>query len=143
MSRRPDTLRLSRHQLQLVQQYVQQPTRCPQEIKRGKVLLYWNDGLTGAETAAQLAIPEGRVYALRRAFKRTGLQHYLNSPVRGGAPTKLTPQVRKKLAQLATQSPTNTWSLRKVASYLMAQGVVSSISTVTVAKGLSLLKVSS
>lgn len=139
MSRRPDTLQLSGSQYHQLTAYLRQP-HTPQEMDRGRVLLCWHAGLTGTETSAQLALTEARVYALRRAFKRLGLSQYLSSATQGGAPTKLTPQVRQTLARLLTQPTAKPWSLRRLATQLVRQGVVASISTVTVAKGLQNLK---
>jgi|GEM_PF-5069740 len=120
-------------------QYLRQEEVVPRQVNRAQVLLCWDAGLTGAETARQLGMTEGRVYALRRAFQQQGLRHYLSISAQGGAPTKLTPQVHKALAHLVAQAPRKAWSLRKLAEYLVRKGLVASISTVTVAKALSSL----
>ncbi|MCB2409630.1 helix-turn-helix domain-containing protein [Hymenobacter lucidus] len=140
MSRRRDTLKLSKSHYRFIRQYLQQETRTAQGNKRAQVVLYWHLGLTGSETADQLAIPKARVYALRRAFKRQGLQLYLNTSKQGGAPTKLTPQVKKALGQLVAQPSAKPWSLRRLATHLVRKGLVASISAVTVAKALHMLK---
>lgn len=140
MSRPRHTLQLSQSKRSRIIQYLQQEEVVPRQVNRAQVLLCWDAGLTGAETARQLGMTEGRVYALRRAFQQQGLRHYLSVSAQGGAPTKLTPRVNKALGHLVTQLPRKAWSLRKIADYLVSKGLVASISTVTVAKALSSLE---
>ncbi|WP_019948964.1 helix-turn-helix domain-containing protein [Hymenobacter aerophilus] len=138
MSRRRDTLVLSLEQRHLLHEYL----ACPGggADSRAEVLRCWDAGLTGAETARQLELPEYRVYALRRAFRRQGLVAYLGGASPGGAPTKLTPAVIGELARLTARPGGRRWSLQRLAGHLVGRGIARSISTVTVAKALRQLK---
>jgi transposase len=143
MGRQKQFFRLSAAELQEVQHYLQLPALLRRQINRAQALLDWHEGLSATESARQLSMTEGRVYALRRAYQRQGLTTYLNTQPRGGAPTKLTPAVEAALLALLSRRSADAprrWTLRQLAAYLVAQGHAKSICPVTVGKALHRLQ---
>ena len=144
MGRQKQFFRLSAAEQQELQHYLRQEQLVRRQINRAQTILDWHAGYSAAETAHRLAMTEGRVYALRRAFQRQGLTFYLNTQPQGGAPTKLTPAVEAALLALLSRrpaAPVRRWTLRQLATYLVDKGHAKSICPVTVGKALQRLQV--
>jgi transposase len=143
MGRQKQFFRLSAAEHQEVQHYLQQEQLVRRQINRAQMLLDWHVGYSATETAQRLAMTEGRVYALRRAYQRQGLTSYLNTHPQGGAPTKLTPTVEAALLALLSRRNADSaryWTLRQLANYLVEKGHAKSICPVTVGKALQRLQ---
>ncbi|UOG73527.1 helix-turn-helix domain-containing protein [Hymenobacter tibetensis] len=143
MGRQKQFFRLSAAEQQELQHYLQQEQLVRRQVNRAQTLLDWHAGYSAAETAQRLAMTEGRVYALRRAYQRQGLTSFLNTHPQGGAPTKLTPTVEAALLALLsrrTSDPARHWTLRELAAYLVDKGHAKSICPVTVGKALQRLQ---
>ncbi|WBA43604.1 helix-turn-helix domain-containing protein [Hymenobacter canadensis] len=143
MGRQRQFFRLSAAEQQELQHYLLLPALLRRQTNRAHTLLDWHAGLSAAESAEHLAMTEGRVYALRRAYQRQGLTAYLNTQPGGGAPTKLTPAVESALLALLSRRSADAprrWTLRQLAAYLVAQGHTKSICPVTVGKALHRLQ---
>lgn len=143
MGRQKQFFRLSAAEQQEVQHYLQQERLVRRQTNRAHTLLDWHAGYSAAETAQRLAMTEGRVYALRRAYQRQGLTTYLNTHPQGGAPTKLTPTVEAALLALLSRRNADSaryWTLRQLATYLVEKGHAKSICPVTVSKALQRLQ---
>ncbi|RAK69350.1 helix-turn-helix domain-containing protein [Hymenobacter edaphi] len=137
MGRHRDLLRLTAAQRADLRHCLAQPRLDPRQRNRAAALLDWDAARPVADTARQLGMTVGRVYALRRLFRQQGLEAYLSAPPQGGAPTKLTPAVETALAALITGPEAAAachWPLRRLAAYLVEQGCTHSISPATVAK---------
>ncbi len=143
MGRQKQFFRLSAAEHREVLHYLQQEHLVRRQINRAQTLLDWHAGCSAAQTAERLAMTEGRVYALRRAYQRQGLTSYLNAQPQGGAPTKLTPTVEAALLALLSRRNADAarhWTLRKLAAYLVDKGHAKSICPVTVGKALQRLQ---
>lgn len=101
--------------------------------RRAQALLLHNDGMSATEIAATLRVHVNTIYADLHAFDAEGVGavYQTRSP---GAPSHLTCWQTAEIGRIADQSPQEfglcygRWSLSKLRTYLLRQGIVKKIS---------------
>ena len=101
--------------------------------ERALVILHSHNGKTVPEIQRELLRARNTVLHWVRRFNEHGLPGLENRKP-PGAKEKFTPEIRRKIANLAMTDPTDiglthkAWSLSKLRKYLIAEGIVESIS---------------
>ena len=113
-------------------EFVEEPLESASQ-RRAQAILLYNDGMSATEIAATLQVHVNTIYADLHAFDAQGLAvlYQIRSP---GAPSHLTPRQRAEICRIADGSPQEVglcygrWSLSKLRTYLIRQGIVKKIS---------------
>jgi len=117
-----------RQLLELVEEPLESVTQ-----RRAQAILLHNDGMSATEIAATLKVHVNTIYADLHAFDAEGVAavHQTRLP---GAPCQLTSFQTAEICRIAEQSPQEfglcygRWSLSKLRTYLIRQGIVHHIS---------------
>jgi len=117
-----------RHLLPLIEEPLETPSQ-----RRAQAILLHNDDMNATEIAATLEVHVNTIYADLHAFDQQGVAavHQLGMP---GAPAQLTEKQKVEICRIADQSPQDVglsfgrWSLSKLRTYLIRQGIVIKIS---------------
>ncbi len=117
-----------RQLLELVEEPIESATQ-----RRAQAILLHHDGMSAVEIAATLQVHVNTIYADLHTFEAKGLAAVYQSRV-PGTPSQLTPFQRAEICRIAEQSPqelglcSGRWSLSKLRTYLIRQGIVKKIS---------------
>jgi len=111
---------------------VEEPLETPLQ-RRAQAILLHNDGMNATEIAATLEVHVNTIYADLHAFDQQGVAavQQIRTP---GAPVRLSEKQTAEICRIADQSPQDVglsfgrWSLTKLRTYLIRQGIVRKIS---------------
>lgn len=132
MSRSLKVRKLGPREIGQLLEFVEEPLESVFQ-RRAQAILLHHEGMSATEIAATLQVHVNTIYTDLHAFDAHGVAavSQLGSP---GAPSHLTSQQRAEICRLADLSPQEVglsygrWSLSKLRTYLIRQGIVKQIS---------------
>jgi transposase len=125
-----------RHELQT---YVNTGIHAARSIKRARILLLADRGMSDPSIATHVGVCKATVFNTRRRYCTDGLKTALDEKKRPGAPRRFTGRDEANLTVLACSSPptgAQRWTMRLLADKLIKLGIVETISPMTVQRWL-------
>lgn len=129
------TIKLSARQRHQLKNITTKGRHNARVIKRAQVLLASHNGSKDADIAAQVGVSVRTVERVRQRYTTDGLDRALYDAPRPGAKRKLTDKAEARLVALACSEPpegAQHWTLELLQKRLVKDGVVESISTVSI-----------
>jgi transposase len=135
MSRKKFIVSLSDETRQALHAYVNTGIHSARSIKRARVLLLADKGVSDPAIAKQVDICKATVFNIRRRYCTEGITAVLQEKPRPGAPRKFRGRDESNLTVLACSNPPagyQRWTVRLLADRLVRLEAVESISHMTV-----------
>lgn len=135
MSKKKFIVSLSDNERYQLQSYVNTGTHPARSIKRARMLLLADMGISDPRVAEQVGACKATVFNIRRRYCREGLDAVLVEKPRSGAPRRFSGRDEAHLTTLACSKPPaghQRWTVRLLADRFVFLGLVDEISKSTV-----------
>lgn len=135
MSKKKFIVSLSDKDRQALHTFVNTGIHSARSIKRARILLLADEGVSDPAIATQIGVCKATVFNIRRRYCTEGLQVALEEKARSGAPRTFSGRDAANLTVLACSSPPegyHRWTIRLLADRLVRLEAVESISHMTV-----------
>ncbi len=145
MARQAQAVVLSEKEIASLQEYLHTGRRSARAIKRARVLLQLQAGLSAKEVAQSSEVSLATLYNIKQRYLQEGLSSALQDKPKSGAPTQITSRQEAQLTALAcSEAPAgySQWSLRLLSDKMVELGHVAHISHEQVRKMLKKINLS-